>query len=83
MKTLIALYDDRFLAWNAITEISRNHIVPRHEMEIAAVHSDHPDGRTRVIVKTKLPHEAKDALTVLKKYGPIELTNDKGKAIKR
>lgn len=83
MKTLIALYDNRMVAWNAITEISRNHIVPRHEMDIEVIHSDHPDGRTRVTVRTKLRHETKDALAILKKYGPVELTNDKGKTIKR
>ena len=82
MKTYTAIFPDRFTAWNAITEISRSHIVPRHDMKIEPVDASDPDGRTRVVVATKMPHEDKDAAKVIKKYKPSEFTDQRGKAVK-
>jgi hypothetical protein len=81
VKTYTAVFPDRFAAWNAITEISRSQVVPRHDMKMEAVDPNDRDGRTRVIVETKMPHEDKDAAKILKKYKPSELTDQRGKKV--
>jgi hypothetical protein len=81
VKTYTAIFPDRFTAWNVITEISRSHIVPRHDMKIEPVDGGDPDGRTRITVATKMPHEDKDAAKLIRKYKPTEFTDQRGKKL--
>ena len=82
LKTIKATFPDRYVAWNAITEINRAHIVPRHEIQVESLDTSNPNGRTRLTICTKVGHEYKDSIAMLKKYNPTELLDHKGKPIK-